>query len=80
MAAGYGGSMAIVTETTTGRLSASAFEPDVYLTDGFRLFRVVRGFAWPAHESTALLEDCRTLEECAYSPDQLWTMGLRVVA
>ena len=63
----------------TGRISTSALEPDVYLTDGLRLFRVVRGFAWPAHESKAVLEDCRTLEERAYSPDELWTMGLAVV-
>lgn len=71
--------MAIVAETITGRLSTSAIEPDVYLTDGLRLFRVVRGFAWPAHESQAVLEDCRTLEERAYSPDELWAMGLALV-
>ena len=72
--------MAIVSETTRGRLSTSALEPDVYLTDGVRLFRVVRGFGWPAHESQAVLEDCRTLEEHAYRPDELWTMGLAPVA
>ena len=71
--------MAIVTETTAGRISTSALEPDVYLTDGLRLFRVVRGFAWPAHESKAVLEDCRTLEERAYAPDELWSMGLAIV-
>ncbi len=72
--------MAVVTETTRGRLSTTALEPDVYLTDGLQLFRVVRGFAWPAHESRAILEDCRTLEEYSYSPDELWTMGLVVVS
>lgn len=72
--------MAIVAETNSGRLSRSALEPDVYLTDGLRLFRVVRGFAWPAHESRAVLEDCRTLEEYAYTPDELWAMGMSVVA
>lgn len=71
--------MAIVAETTRGRLSTTALEPDVYMTDGLRLFRVVRGFGFPAHESHALLEDCRTLEESAYSPDELWAMGLRAV-
>jgi hypothetical protein len=71
--------MAIVAETARGLLSTSALEPDVYLTDGIRLFRVVRGFAWPAHESEAVLEDCLTLEECAYSPDELWAMGVTVV-
>ena len=72
-------SMAIVAETRRGRLSTSALEPDVYLTDGLRLFRVVRGFGWPAHESKAVLEDCRTLEEGADAPDELWTMGLTLV-
>ncbi len=71
--------MAIVAETRRGRLSTTALEPDVYLTDGLRLFRVVQGFAWPAHESKAVLEDCRTLEESAHSPEELWTMGLIVV-
>ena len=71
--------MTIVAETTQGRISTGALEPDVYLTDGVRLLRVVRGFAWPAHESQAVLEDCRTLEERAYSPDELWAMGLSVV-
>jgi hypothetical protein len=71
--------MAIVVDTPRGRLSTSALEPNVYLTDGLRLFRVVRGLAWPAHESQAVLEDCRTLEEYAYSPKELWTMGLTVV-
>ncbi len=71
--------MAIVAETTRGRLSTTALEPDVYLTDGLRLFRVVRGFRLPAHESHAVLEDCRTLEQCTYSPDELWAMGLRAV-
>ncbi|MGA8219183.1 MAG: hypothetical protein WB771_11495 [Solirubrobacterales bacterium] len=72
--------MAIVTETTRGRLSTTALEPEVYLTDGLRLFRVVHGFAWPPHESHALLEDCRSLEECLYSPNELWAMGLRIVS
>ena len=71
--------MTILTETSRGRLSASAVEPDVYLTDGVRLFRVVRGFAWPAHESQAVLEDCRTLEQSSHPPDELWSMGLRIV-
>lgn len=71
--------MNTVAETSEGRLSASHVEPNVYLTDGIRLFRVVRGFAWPAHESQAVLEDCRTLEHSSYAPDQLSSMGLRIV-
>ena len=71
--------MTLVAETTGGRLSTSDVEPDVYLTDGLRLFRVVRGFAWPAHESQAVLEDCRTLERSSYAPGELRSMGLRIV-
>jgi hypothetical protein len=71
--------MAVVVETTRSRLSTCVLEPDVYLTDGLRLFRVVQGFTWPAHKSQAILEDCRTLEEHAYASDELWTMGLIVV-
>jgi hypothetical protein len=70
--------MTIVAETSKGRLSTDV-EPDTYLTDGLRLFRVVRGFSWPIDESWATLEDCRTLEEYTYSPDELWGMGLSVV-
>lgn len=70
--------MTIIAETTRGRLSSDV-EPDTYLTDGLRLFRVVRGFSWPTEASWATLEDCRTLEEYSYSPDELWGMGLSVV-
>ena len=71
--------MTILSETSAGRLSTSEIVPDAYLTDGLRLFRVVRGFAWPAYESEAVLEDCRTLEHRAYGRDELWALGLRVV-
>jgi hypothetical protein len=71
--------MAIATETARARRSNTALEPDVYLSDGIRLFRVVQGFGWPTHTSPAVLEDCRSLEEHAYTPDELWTMGLTVV-
>jgi hypothetical protein len=71
--------MTIVAETRGGRLSSSEFEPGVYLTDGLRLFRVVRGFSWPAHESEAVLEDCRTLDHFSYAPDEVWALGLNVV-
>lgn len=60
-------------------------EGSAYLTDDSRLYRVVSGFTHPPEvthppeESCAALEDCATLEVTSYSPDELWTMGLRLV-
>ncbi len=71
--------MAVVVDSTIASRTPGEHEPGTYLTDGRRLFRVVRGFAWPPHASEAILEDCRTLEEGAYPPDELARMGLRVV-
>jgi hypothetical protein len=52
---------------------------DSYLTDGQRLFRVVTQLP-PRHGSPfALIEDCHTLEVRAFSPDELYEMGLRPV-
>ena len=53
-----------------------------YLTDGRRLFRVMRGFASPiegSEGSFALLEDCRTFEAHPFTPSELWSMELRRV-
>jgi hypothetical protein len=53
-----------------------------YLTDGQRLFRVIRGFASPiegSEGSFALLEDCRTFEAHPFTPSELWSMELRRV-
>ena len=54
-------------------------EPSAYLTDGLRLFRVIRGFSHPPEDSRATLEDCATLEVSSYSADELWSMSLRLV-
>jgi hypothetical protein len=58
---------------------AAFVEPSTYLTDGVRLFRVIVGFEWPPEESWAVLEDCRTLEQATYTPDELRRMGLERV-
>ena len=53
-----------------------------YLTDGRRLFRVMRGFASPiegSEGSFALLEDCRTFKALPFTPGELWSMELRRV-
>ena len=70
--------MTILAETTRRRLSTDV-ETTTYLTDGLRLFRVVRGFSFPVIDSWATLEDCRTLGQHTFSPDELWGMGLCVV-
>jgi hypothetical protein len=54
-------------------------EACTYLTDGRRLFRVIRGFASPiegSEGSFALLEDCRTFTAHPLTPIELWSMGL----
>ncbi|HEU4980299.1 MAG TPA: hypothetical protein VFT14_03715 [Solirubrobacterales bacterium] len=57
----------------------SLTEPSTYLTDGRRLFRVVRGFTSAAEDSFALLEDCRTLETHSFTAEELWETGLEIV-
>jgi hypothetical protein len=71
-------SMSPVREVGRAR-PASLVEPGTYLTDGVRLLRVIVGFEWPPEESWAVLEDCRTLEQATYTPDELWRMGLERV-
>jgi hypothetical protein len=50
-----------------------------YLTDGQRLFRVVRQFSPSDELPVGLLEDCHTLEVTPFSPDELCELGLSVV-
>jgi hypothetical protein len=57
-------------------------EAGTYLTEGRRLFRVVRGLASPTEGSEgsfALLEDCRTFEAHPFTPSELLSMRLRLV-
>ena len=58
---------------------AGRLEPSAYVTDGARLYRVISTLRWPPADSFAVLEDCRTLDMVACSPDELLAMGLRVV-
>lgn len=53
--------------------------PGHYLTDGVRLFRVVSRFTSHDENASASLEDCYTLEIESYSPDELYSIGLRQV-
>ena len=53
--------------------------PGSYLTDGWRLFRVISQFSPRSARVFAALEDCRTLEVRPYSPDELYAMRLRPV-
>ena len=72
--------MLATTTSVRGPLrGVSLVEPSSYLTDGTRLFRVLRGFSHPAVQSFALLEDCRTLEVAAFSPVELRALKLDVV-
>ena len=73
--------MALATWRSGGTRKAvlAVSEPSAYLTDGRRLLRVVRGFTEPTDESFALLEDCRTLETHAFTPDELWELRVELV-
>ncbi len=50
-----------------------------YLTDGWRLFRVVSQFNTTQRQPFASLEDCLTLEVQPYTPGELGAMSLRPV-
>ena len=71
--------MTTLAERTAVPESAGDEERSLYLTDGLRLFRVVRGETWPPEASYAVLEDCRTLEGRPYTVEELATMSLRIV-
>jgi hypothetical protein len=68
----------ILAETARGTLMTDDVRPDAYLTDGFRLFRVIRGLPGSL-EGKAVLEDCRSLEQSDYAAEEIWGMGLSVV-
>jgi hypothetical protein len=59
--------------------STSDFEPGSYVTDGWRLFRVVSPIDPGVQPSLAWLEDCMTLSVESYTSDELWEMDLRLV-
>jgi hypothetical protein len=50
-----------------------------YLTDGWRLFRVVSQFNTTQRQPFASLEDCLTLDVQPYTPGELSAMNLRAV-
>jgi hypothetical protein len=55
-------------------------QADAYLTDGRRLFRVVRPLGCRHGPDVALVEDCRTLRVQAFTIHQLRGMRLIPVA
>lgn len=57
-------------------------QPDVYLTDGQRLFNVVVPLSTETSSQSpdiAFLEDCRTLSVHAFTVDELREMRLRLI-
>ena len=64
----------------TRRETVERCAPGVYLTDGRDLFRVVSRLGAESGRMLASLEDCRTLDVCHYTPDELYRMQLRLVA
>ena len=55
------------------------FEPGSYVTDGWRLFRVVSPIDPGVEPALAWLENCMTLSVESYTSDELWEMDLRLV-
>ena len=54
-------------------------EPGAYITDGSRLFRVVKALDPPRGVTAAVLEDCLTLKLRSFAEADLWEMGVRLV-
>jgi hypothetical protein len=57
----------------------SRLDERAYVTDGTRLFRVVQPINPPRAVTSAVLEDCRTLDLHSFTAANLWEMGLRAV-
>ena len=72
--------MTMFLEAPTKGISQSDLRPSTYLTDGHRLFRVVRAPTTAPYEGAAVLEDCRSLEELTFTTAELSAMSLRVVS
>jgi hypothetical protein len=60
-------------------MAATHLDVGTYLTDGRHLYCVVVPCVGRGDEQKAELEDCGTLTTDLYSPDELWTMELRLV-
>jgi hypothetical protein len=58
------------------RPTSEDLEPGTYVTDGHHLFYVISQFNPGSGRVFASLEDCRTFDAKAYSPDELYRMGL----
>ncbi len=63
----------------SSRRSIPELDAGSYVTDGWRLLRVVSPFDPGIEPQIAWLEDCMTLEVEPYEPDDLWEMDLRLV-
>jgi hypothetical protein len=59
--------------------TAPAFSEGDYLTDQRRLYRVLQVLPTKFKEWAAILEDCLTLDETLFHPEELARMELRIV-
>ncbi len=55
------------------------FDAGSYVTDGWRLFRVISPIDPGVEPALAWLEDCMTLAVESYTSDELWELDLRLV-
>lgn len=63
----------------SGSAGVAGLDEGAYVTDGKRLFRVVRRLRPDRGAAPAVLEDCLTLELQSYAAADLWEMGVRLV-
>ncbi len=59
--------------------ATSEYEPGSYVTDGWRLFRVVAPVDPGVDPRLSWLEDCMALTVESYTSDELWELNLRLV-
>ena len=65
--------------SSSGVAGAAGLDEGAYVTDGRRLFRVVLRLDPLRGATTAVLEDCLTLELRSYAAADLWEMRVRLV-
>ena len=65
--------------SASGAVGVAGLDEGAYVTDGKRLFRVVRRLDPLRGAATAVLEDCLTLELRSYAAADLWEMRVRLV-
>ncbi|MGB0095315.1 MAG: hypothetical protein WBP81_22600 [Solirubrobacteraceae bacterium] len=65
--------------SSSGAVGVAGLDEGAYVTDGRRLFRVVRRLDPLRGAATAVLEDCLMLDLRSHAAADLWEMRVRLV-